>query len=106
MVQYRGQTFRLGIWSVKPENSEDFINAWQVSTDWLTDKLGYEGLVVLLSDRDDPTKYVSFASVPDLENVEKVMAQTEFQELWAEVMKYCDTVKPHVMSVVGSVGRR
>lgn len=105
-MQSLGQTFRLGIWSVAPENSAEFINAWQVSTDWLADKLEYEGLALLLADKDDQSKYVSFASVPDLEKVEEVMAQAEFQELWAEVMKYCDDVKPHKMSVVGFVGGR
>lgn len=105
-MQSLGQTFRLGIWSVDPDNSAEFIDAWQVSTDWLADKLEYEGLTVLLADKYDRSRYVSFASVPDLEKVEEVMAQAEFQELWAEVMKYCDDVKPHKMSVVGSVSGR
>ena len=103
-MQSLGQAFRLGIWSVKPENSADFVNAWQVSTEWLVNRLEYEGLAVLLADNEDQKKYVSFASAPDLEKVEALMAEAEFQKLWSDVMKYCDDVKPHNMSVVGSVG--
>lgn len=103
-MQLLGQTFRLGIWEVIPERSEQFIEAWQVSTDWLADTLEYDGIAVLLADKEDPLKFVSFATVPDIERVEEVMASDEFQDLWSEVMKNCEAVKPHRMHVVGSVG--
>jgi hypothetical protein len=96
----------LGIWSVKPEVSGEFIEAWQVLADWLADKLESQGGAVLLMDTDEPSKYISFAAVDELDKVQELMADDEFQDLWSEVMKYCDDVEPHNMRVVGSVGEQ
>lgn len=103
-MQSLGQTFRLGIWTVKPELAAEFIEAWQVSTDWLAAELQYEGAAVLLVDANEPSKYISFAAVDEPDQVEELMARAEFQALWSQVMKYCDDVKPHNMRVVGSSG--
>jgi hypothetical protein len=102
-VEEIGQRFRLGIWSVKPEKRAKFIEAWQTSTDWLSQRLPNERGAVLLEDTNDPDRFISFAPITDPEGANELMSGSEFQELWARVLHYCDDVKPHSMRVVGSV---
>lgn len=101
-----GQRFRLGKWIVKPEKRAEFIEAWQISSDWLIQRLPDERGAVLLEDTNDPAGFVSYASVTDPDRANKLMLGTEFQALWAKVMQYCDDVQPHSMRVVASVTGR
>ena len=97
-----GNHFRLGIWTLNPENRARFIEAWQTSAAWLKERLPAEASAVLLEDTNDPGRFISFAPQSDPEVVSQLMAETEFQELWNRVMQFCD-VKPHSMRVVSSV---
>ncbi len=99
-----GQMFRLGTWVVKPGASEEFVEAWQASGDWLAQKLPHERGAVLLEDPSEPGRYVSFAPVSDPEQVQEWMASAEFQELWSSVMELCESVHPSSLRVVGSAG--
>lgn len=96
------QQFRLGIWAVKPEKREKFIEAWQTSGDWLSQRLPNERGAVLLEDTNDPGKFISYAPISQPEIANKVMSGSEFQELWGAVMQLCDGVEPHSMRVVGA----
>ena len=99
-----GKAFRLGIWSVPPGKASEFTEAWQSLSEWLLQHLPDERGSVLLEDRNDPSRFISFAPLADPAKVEEVMSGPEFQELWSAVMEICDTVKPHSMRVVGAVG--
>jgi len=106
-MQALGQTFRLGIWSVKPENAVEFKQAWRISADWLAHNLDQEADAFLLEDTEDPSKFISFAPVSDPDEVEEVMSGDEFQHLWSDVMQLCNDVRPHTLRMVGSVsGKR
>jgi hypothetical protein len=96
------QHFRLGIWAVKPEKREKFIEAWQTSSDWLTQKLPNERGAVLLEDTNDPTRFISYAPISEFEVTNEVMSGPEFQEHWGAVMQLCDGVEPHSMQVVSA----
>ena len=78
-----GQPFRLGIWMVKSENIPEFIEAWQLSVDWITQKVSDDGEGFLLQDTQDPNKFVSFAfsSNPDKsQEVRSLNIRSSFQE--------------------------
>jgi hypothetical protein len=100
-----GQLFRLGVWTVKPENAAEFIAAWQRSAEWLAQNLPGERGGVLLEDIYDSGKFISFAPITNSENVEEAMAKAEFQERMSRVMDLCEDVKPNNMRVVSGVGR-
>ena len=100
-----GQLFRLGLWTVKPENAAEFIAAWQSSAEWLAQNLPGERGGVLMEDINDSGKFISFAPISVSENVEEAMAKAEFQALMSRVMDLCEGVKPNNMRVVGGVGR-
>ncbi|MDX1614408.1 MAG: hypothetical protein R3300_08865, partial [Candidatus Promineifilaceae bacterium] len=80
-----------------------FIAAWQASADWLAQRLGTERGAVLLEDAEDAGRFISYAPLSDPGAVIEWMSHPEFQELWSEVMQFCDDVRPHDMRVVGSV---
>jgi hypothetical protein len=82
----------------------EFIEAWQSSSEWLLEHLPGERGGVLLEDRNDPSRFISFAPIADPAKIEEVMSEPQFQELWSDVMETGATVKPHSMRVVGAVG--
>jgi hypothetical protein len=96
-----GQPFRLGIWMVKSENIPEFIEAWQLSVDWITQKVSDDGEGFLLQDTQDPNKFVSFAFSSNPDKSQEVRSQAEYQELFSRVQALCDSVQPHKMNVVG-----
>lgn len=96
-----GQPFRLGIWSVKSENIPKFIEAWQLSADWISENLPGDGEGVLLQDVEISNEFVSFAFSSNLEKAQEVMSRSEYQELFSKVRALCDEVQPHRMHVVG-----
>lgn len=101
-----GQSFRLGIWAVKPEKRVEFIEAWQTSTDWLLERLPNERGAVLLEDTNNPGRFISFAPVSDNkvnEVANELMSDPDYQVLWARVLEFCDDVEPNFMRVVSSV---
>ncbi|MDX1615983.1 MAG: hypothetical protein R3300_16845 [Candidatus Promineifilaceae bacterium] len=98
-----GQHFRLGVWTVQAEHRAQFIEAWQTSTSWLSERLPNERGAVLLEDSADPGRFVSYAPLSDPEIVSDLLSKSEFQTLWARVMRFCKEVKPHSLRVVGSV---
>jgi hypothetical protein len=104
-VEKIGQLFRLGIWAVKPENSSEFIAAWQTFTERLAQNLPDERGAVLLEDIRDPNRFISFAPISYPEKVEEVMSRAELQELWSRLMELCEDFKPNMLRVVGAVGK-
>jgi hypothetical protein len=101
-----GQLFRLGLWTVKPENVPEFIAAWQTSAEWLARNLPNERGGDLLENMNDSGKFISFAPISVSENVEEAMGKAEFQELMSRAMALCEDVKPNNMRVVGGVGNQ
>ncbi len=97
-----GQMFRLGTWVVKPDSAREFVDAWQDSSDWLTQRLTGERGIVLLEDPNDPGRYISFAPISDPGKVQQLMEVAEFQELWSKVMELCETATPSTLRVVAS----
>ncbi len=59
---------------------------------------------VLMEDRDDPSRFISFAPVNDPDVVERVLRSAEFTELWSGVMALCDQVIPNQLRVVAASG--
>jgi hypothetical protein len=100
-MQKIGQPMRLGIWMVKSEKTSEFIKAWQLSADWIAQNLPEDGEAILLQETEDPNKFISFGFSSNLEKVQDVMSQTEYQELFSRVRALCDDVQPHRMNVVG-----
>jgi hypothetical protein len=101
-----GQLFNLGLWTIKPENAVEFIAAWQTSAEWLAHNLPGERGAVMLEDMNDSGKFISFAPISVLENIDEAMAKAEFQELWSRVIALCEDVKPNNMRVVAGVGKQ
>ena len=100
-MQKIGQPMRLGIWMVKSEKTSEFIEAWQLSADWISQNLPEDGEGILLQDTEDPNKFISFGFSSNLEKAQEVMSQTEYQELFSRVRALCDNVQPHRMNIVG-----
>jgi len=96
-----GQPLRLGMWTVKSDNIPEFIKAWQISADWVSQNLPGDGEAALLQDAESPNKFISFAFSSNLEKAQEVMSQTEYQDLFSRVRALCDEVQPHGMNVVG-----
>lgn len=94
-----GQPYRLGIWKAKTGNIPEFIEAWQSSTDWITQHLTVNGEAVLLQDTEDPSRFVSFAFSAKPEAAEEVMARPEFLEMWERLLSHCEEVQPNRMEV-------
>ena len=96
-----GQPFRVGMWTVKSKNTQEFIKAWQLSANWITQNLSEDGEGFLLQDTENPTKFVSCAFSSNPEKAQEVMSRTEYQELFSRVRALCENVQPHGMKVVG-----
>jgi hypothetical protein len=96
-----GQPLRLGMWTVKRGNIQEFIKTWQLSADWISQNIPEDGEGVLLQDVENPNKFISFAFSTDLEKAQEVLSRTEYQELFSRVRALCDDIRPHGMKVVG-----
>ena len=96
-----GTLYRLGEWTVKPDKTSQFIEAWQAGVDWIAQNLSDDGEGILLQDIEDPNKFISFAFSVNHEKVQEALSHPEFQELQSRTRALCENVQPHRMQVVG-----
>ena len=94
-----GQSIRLGIWTVKADKIQEFIEAWQSSADWLGNNLPNNGEGFLVQDMESPNRFISFAFSDNLEKAQEVMSQIEYLDLFSKVRAICDDVQPHGMKI-------
>jgi hypothetical protein len=96
-----GTLYRLGEWTVKSGKAAEFIEAWQAGADWIAQNLPDDGEGILLQDKENPNKFISFAFSGNPEKAQEAMSISEFQELQSRARALCENVQPHRMQIVG-----
>lgn len=98
-----GQMYSLGIWTVRPGKTEEFIEAWQTIVEWLVENHpdGWRGEASLLQDLGSSNKFVSFSWSTMPEKTEELLAGIEYQSFLAGIQELCEEIQPHRMRAVG-----
>lgn len=97
-----GQLVTTGIWWVKPDHEEQFVDEW---TRFTRHAATYPGASTLRLGRDlgDPSRYVSFAPWDDADAAHTWKAQPDFRERIGRVLQHVERFEPSELDVVAEV---
>lgn len=95
--------YTLGVWRVRGGREDDFVRAWDELAQWTVES-GFESHGVLVRDREDPLRYVSFGPWPSAEVAARWRESDGFRERLAKIEEYVDGFEPQLLDVVMRVG--
>jgi heme-degrading monooxygenase HmoA len=95
-------TYTSAFWIVKPGQEEAFAAAWEDFARWASEHEG-AGTLCLVRDREDASRYLSFAPWRDLEAVQAWKAGPEFRERIGKVKQHVDEFSPMELELVTEV---
>lgn len=74
------RAYTSGEWFVRTGEEEAFASTWRKLAEWASTLAGASGSPVLLRDRDDPRRFVSFGPWDNLEAINEFRSSPEFAE--------------------------
>jgi heme-degrading monooxygenase HmoA len=96
------ETFTSGLWTVKPGEGTDFVEAWKQFVGWAAELPG-SGAFRLVQDRDQPDRYTSFGEWESREAQEAWTQHPEFPERLGRVRSHCSEFESTISELVATV---
>jgi len=94
--------YTLGVWTVKAGHEEAFVAEWKASAEWTIDQF-VDAHGLLLHDRDDPARFISFGPWPNEATIAAWRQAPEFQEQLERMRPHLDDFRPGTFDVVADV---
>jgi quinol monooxygenase YgiN len=95
-----GQLWTSGHWYVKPGKENEFVAVWRRLAEWSLAALPGAGRPVLLRDRAQPARFVSFGSWETLALIEDFRARPEFAAALAEMRLLTERIEVFTLESV------
>jgi heme-degrading monooxygenase HmoA len=92
-----------GRWVVKSVNEDGFVAAWRELAEWSRGNVEDSSGAVLLRDRAEPSRFLSFGPWESLEAIEAWRADPGFQQRVGRLMEIVEEFEAHTLEVVAEV---
>ena len=93
-----------GTWVVKTGREEEFIQAWDELATWTAAEISPGARAMLLRDRDDPSRFVSFGPWESDEQVAAWRASEGFASRVGRIRELLDRFEAHTLDPVAQTG--
>jgi len=92
-------------WRVRPGLEDEFVERWTTFTQWSMDNVPGARSYVLLRDKAEARRFVSFGAFESEEAVTQWRERPEFTELRDACIHLCEEFEPHDYTVAASPSR-
>jgi len=99
-----GQLYSSGVWIAKLGHEAEFAAAWQEFASWSLSAIEGASWAVLLQDRPQSNRFVSFGPWDSLEAMAAWRANPGFAERVAEIRPLIERLAPSTLEAVAEVG--
>jgi quinol monooxygenase YgiN len=99
-----GQLYSSGVWIAKPGHEAEFAAAWREFASWSLSAIEGASWAVLLQDRSQSNRFVSFGPWDSLEAMAAWRAHPGFAERVAEIRPLIERLEPSTLEAVAEVG--
>jgi heme-degrading monooxygenase HmoA len=99
-----GQLYSSGIWIAKPGREAEFVAAWDEFASWSLSAIDGASWAVLLKDRSQSNRFVSFGPWDSLEQMEAWRSHPVFAERVARIRPLIEGMEPSTLEAVVEVG--
>jgi heme-degrading monooxygenase HmoA len=96
--------YTLGEWIVKPGREDAFVEAWREMAQWTADEFAPGATAVLVRDRSNPSRFVSFGPWDSDELVSAWRESEGFASRVGRIRELLDRFEPQTLDPVVSVG--
>lgn len=97
-----GRIYSSAVWTVKPGQEDDFVEAWKEFVGWSAGMPG-AGVFNLIRDREQPGRFLSFAPWESWEALQSWTEQPEFAERLGRPRAHCDEFDPSTYELAAEV---
>lgn len=92
--------YTMGTWITRPEQAEEFARRWREMAEWTVQSVEGARDGVLLRDRAQSNRFVSFGPWPDLAAIEAWRANPGFQQRVAGMRELLEDFTPATLDEV------
>lgn len=96
--------YTLGDWFVKPGREQEFVDAWREMALWTATEFAPGARAVLVRDRENPARFVSFGPWESDERVASWRESEGFKDRVGRIRQLLDGFEPHTLEPVASIG--
>ena len=96
------ETYTSGLWTVKPEQEDEFVQAWTEFVRWAGTMAGSQSFR-LVRDLEQPNRFLSFAPWDSFDAQQAWKDQPDFRDRIAQVRRHCDDFQPSTYELVTEV---
>jgi heme-degrading monooxygenase HmoA len=100
-----GEPYASGRWLVNEGSEDEFVERWTTFTQWSLDNVPGARSYVLLRDKAEARRFVSFGAFESEEAVTQWRERPEFAELRDACIHLCEEFEPHDYTVAASPSR-
>jgi heme-degrading monooxygenase HmoA len=94
----------MGEWVVKPGREDEFVAAWREMAEWTASEFAPATTAVLVRDRDDRSRFVSFGPWESDEQVASWRESAGFASRVGRIRDLLERFEPRTLDPVASVG--
>jgi heme-degrading monooxygenase HmoA len=95
--------YTLGEWNVKPGREDEFVAAWREMAEWTADEFAPGATAVLVRDRANPSRFVSFGPWESEELVQAWRESDGFGSRVGRILELLDGFVPQTLDPVASI---
>ena len=95
-------TYTSAVWVAKEGQEDDFVAAWEEFARWAATHAG-AGTLRLVRDRDNPSRFLSFAPWENIEAIRSWKGEAEFRERMGLVRQHVAEFEPWELDLVAEV---
>lgn len=94
--------FTVGIWNVKNEKINQFIDEWAIFAKWSAQHFPGNGTGYLLQDPVQPQKFISCGSWKDEDVIQLWRGSAEFKNFVSRIKDLCNDFQPNTLKLVAT----
>lgn len=99
-----GTLYTSGNWVAKPGKELEFIATWRELAEWTKREIRGSGQAMLLRDRTDRRRFLSFGPWESLGAIDVWRAHPGFVQRVTKLRELLETLEPRTLEVVAEVG--
>jgi heme-degrading monooxygenase HmoA len=96
------ETYTSGLWTVKADEEDAFVEAWTDFVTWASSMPG-SGRFRLVREVEQPSRFLSFAAWESFEAQQAWKEQADFRERLMRVRGHCEDFQPSTYELVRQV---
>jgi heme-degrading monooxygenase HmoA len=93
-----------GTWIVKAGNEEEFVAAWTELASWTSEEIVPGARALLLRDRDDPSRFVSFGPWESDQQVADWRGSDGFASRVDRIQRLLERFEAHTLDTAAQIG--